>query len=46
MTVNATPSDLQETLKALRQTIEQHNHLYYVLDAPQVSDAEYDRLMA
>lgn len=46
MSSNATPADLQDKLKALRQTIEQHNHLYYVLDEPQVSDAEYDRLMA
>jgi DNA ligase (NAD+) len=29
---------------ALRQAIEQHNHAYYVLDAPTIPDAEYDRL--
>lgn len=29
---------------ALRQEIERHNHAYYVLDAPTVPDAEYDRL--
>jgi DNA ligase (NAD+) len=28
----------------LRQTLERHNHAYYVLDAPSVPDAEYDRL--
>jgi len=28
----------------LAREIEQHNYLYYVLDAPTVSDAEYDRL--
>jgi DNA ligase (NAD+) len=28
----------------LCREIEQHNHRYYVLDAPSVSDAEYDRL--
>ena len=28
----------------LRAQIEAHNHAYYVLDAPTVSDAEYDRL--
>jgi len=28
----------------LRQAIELHNHRYYVLDDPTVSDAEYDRL--
>lgn len=30
--------------EALRREIEQHNHAYYVLDAPTVPDAEYDRL--
>ncbi len=28
----------------LRAEIEKHNHKYYVLDAPLISDAEYDRL--
>jgi DNA ligase (NAD+) len=39
------PPEVREELQALRQTIEHHNYLYYVQDAPQVSDAEYDRLM-
>ncbi|HEY6896082.1 MAG TPA: NAD-dependent DNA ligase LigA, partial [Rhodocyclaceae bacterium] len=30
--------------QALREEIERHNHAYYVLDAPTVPDAEYDRL--
>lgn len=29
---------------ALRAELESHNHAYYVLDAPTVPDAEYDRL--
>lgn len=29
---------------ALRQEIERHNRAYYVLDAPTIPDAEYDRL--
>ena len=33
-------------LKALRETIERHNRLYYVADAPQITDAEYDKLFA
>ncbi len=29
-------------IAALRETIRRHEHLYYVLDTPEVSDAEYD----
>jgi DNA ligase (NAD+) len=29
---------------ALRKAIEEHNHSYYVLDRPTITDAEYDRL--
>ncbi|MFA7177437.1 MAG: NAD-dependent DNA ligase LigA, partial [Smithellaceae bacterium] len=29
----------------LRKTIEYHNARYYQQDAPEISDAEYDRLM-
>lgn len=29
----------------LRQTIRHNEYLYYVLDAPEITDAEYDRLM-
>ena len=28
----------------LRRQLERANHQYYVLDAPEISDAEYDRL--
>jgi len=31
-------------VQALRDEIHRHNYLYYVLDQPEVSDAEYDRL--
>ncbi|MFM1991811.1 MAG: ligase LigA [Pseudomonadota bacterium] len=31
-------------IDALRAELERHNHAYYVLDAPTVPDAEYDRL--
>jgi DNA ligase (NAD+) len=30
--------------ETLRREIERHNHAYYVLDAPAIPDAEYDRL--
>ena len=31
-------------LEALRKKIHYHNYRYYILDDPEVSDAEYDRL--
>jgi DNA ligase (NAD+) len=31
-------------IRKLRETIERHNRLYYVEDAPEITDAEYDRL--
>ena len=31
-------------LEKLRNEIEKHNYLYYAKDAPQISDAEYDKL--
>ncbi|MES2564473.1 MAG: NAD-dependent DNA ligase LigA [Pseudomonadota bacterium] len=36
--------DVRHALAALRAAIERHNYQYYVLDAPLVSDAEYDAL--
>lgn len=39
------PRDVVERVQSLRETINRHNHLYFVLDAPEVSDAEYDALM-
>ena len=37
--------DIQKRAAELRQGLHRHNYLYYVLDEPEVSDAEYDRLM-
>src|SRR5437016_4817050 len=34
----------RERAAALRAELERHNRLYYVEDAPEISDAEYDRL--
>lgn len=33
-----------EEIEDLRQKIRYHNHRYYTLDDPEISDAEYDRL--
>lgn len=35
----------KQRLEKLRQEINQHNYKYYVLDAPSVTDADYDALM-
>ena len=37
--------EAQARAQQLQLTIEQHNHAYYVLDDPSVSDAVYDQLM-
>ena len=37
-------SEVQSRIQALRAQIEQFNYQYYVLDAPVISDAEYDSL--
>ncbi|MBN8748834.1 DNA ligase [Xylophilus ampelinus] len=36
--------DAAQEAAALRAQLNRHAHLYYVLDAPEVPDAEYDRL--
>ncbi len=37
--------EAQTRANRLREEINYHNYLYYVLDSPEISDAEYDRLM-
>ena len=37
--------DAQKEILKLRREIEHHSKLYYVLDAPEISDYEYDMLM-
>jgi DNA ligase (NAD+) len=40
------PADGPEgEIGALREALRRHEHLYYVLDRPEISDAEYDGLM-
>lgn len=39
------PLKIRERAKELAAQIQHHNYQYYTLDKPEVSDAEYDRLM-
>ena len=39
------PSRVVEQVRRLRTEIEHHNYRYFVLDDPEVPDAEYDRLV-
>ncbi len=39
------PNSVQARVNKLADLLAQHNHNYYVLDAPTVSDAEFDTLM-
>jgi DNA ligase (NAD+) len=38
------PADAAARIEELRREIRRHDYLYYVLDRPEISDAEYDRL--
>ncbi len=40
------PESTAQRAETLRAALSRHNHAYYVLDAPTVPDAEYDRLFA
>src|ERR1022692_1169221 len=37
--------DIGKKIEALREKIRQHEYLYYVLDQPEIGDAEFDKLM-
>ena len=37
--------NIKERIEYLRKEISQHNHKYYVLDKPSVSDLEFDLLL-
>jgi DNA ligase (NAD+) len=41
----AAPAAARKRVDELRKLIARHDHLYYALDRPEVSDAEYDALM-
>ena len=36
---------IKQRVAKLREDINHHNYLYYVLDAPEIPDSEYDRLL-
>lgn len=36
---------MEKRIKALRDQLHEHNHAYYVLDAPTISDYEFDMLL-
>lgn len=38
-------TDIVKKIENLRQELHRHNNRYYVMDAPEISDAEYDRIM-
>ena len=41
----AATKDIEKKLEGLRAKIRYHEHRYYVLDQPEISDAEFDQLM-
>ena len=48
MSADSFPEDelaVRRRLEGLRREIRRHEHLYYVLDDPQISDAEFDALL-
>jgi len=38
------PKKARDIVQELRRQLQHHNHRYYVLDSPEISDADYDRL--
>ena len=38
-------ADIQNEITGLKKQLNYHNNRYYVLDSPEISDAEYDNLM-
>jgi len=41
----AATKDVEKKIDALREKIRHHEHLYYVLDNPTISDPDFDKLM-
>ncbi len=42
----ARSAGVEQEIARLRRELERHEHLYYVLDRPEITDAEYDARMA
>lgn len=40
----AVPAEVRARVEALRAEIRRHDYLYHVLDSPEITDAEYDRM--
>jgi len=38
-------TDIENKIEKLREQIRRHEYLYYVMDTPEISDPEFDRLM-
>jgi DNA ligase (NAD+) len=41
----AATKDLENKIESLREKIRHHEYLYYVVDQPEITDAEFDKLM-
>lgn len=37
--------EVKEQIERLRNELHRHNYNYYVLNAPEISDQEFDRMM-
>ena len=42
--MSANPKKIEQQAEKLREELRRHDHAYYVLDKPTISDADYDRL--
>ncbi|HWY20869.1 MAG TPA: NAD-dependent DNA ligase LigA [Candidatus Acidoferrum sp.] len=43
--MSSSNKDLEKKIGSLREKIRHHEYLYYVLDHPEISDADFDKLM-
>jgi DNA ligase (NAD+) len=41
----ASRQEIEKRIAELKEQINYHNHRYYVMDSPEISDADYDKLM-